>query len=128
MGQQIIEIMLTIFMVLGIGKISENFEPKQYYAILETGKIMQIEISRFNKYACPKKCKISHFHRVYVCKDEYVNHPDLIQMIVDEKNKFIPISIGNKKIIDFVEFIPEKSKRKKIKTKPIKISEKLPWF
>ena len=128
MGQQITEIILTVLMVMGIGRISETIQPKQYYAILETGKIMQIEVSRFNRYACPKKCSIAHFHRVHVCRDEHLDHPELIQMMVQDKKQLIPISIGNSKIIDFVEFLPEKSKRKTKTTMPIQLGKQLPWL
>ena len=128
MGQQLTELLLTVLMVMGIGRISETIQPKQYYAILETGKIMQIEVSRFNRYACPKKCSIAHFHRVHVCRDEHLDHPELIQMMIQDKKQLIPISIGNSKIIDFVEIFPEKSKRKKKTTMPIQLGKQLPWL
>ena len=128
MGQQLTEIIITILMVMGIGRISESIQPKQYYAILETGKIMQIEVGLFNRYACPKKCGIAHFHRVHVCRDEHLDHPELIQMMIQDKKKLIPISIGNSKIIDLVEILPEKSKRKKKAAIPIQMGKQLPWL
>ena len=128
MGQQLTEIIITVLMVMGIGRISESIQPKQYYAILETGKIMQIEVGLFNRYACPKKCSIVHFHRVHVCRGEHLDHPELIQMMIQDKKQLIPISIGNSKIIDFVEILPEKSKRKKKTTMPIQLGKQLPWL
>ena len=93
MGQQITELFITVLMVMGLGKVSETIQPKQYYAILESGKIMQIEVSRFNNYACPKKCRIPHFHRVHVCRDQHLNHPELIQLMVQDQKKLLPLSI-----------------------------------
>ena len=89
---------------------------------------MQIEVGLFNRYACPKKCSIAHFHRVHVSKSEHLDHPELIQMMIQDKKKLIPISIGNSKIIDFVEILPEKSKRKKKTTIPIQLGKQLPWL
>ena len=128
MGQQITELLLTVLLVMGIGKASDALKPKQYYAILDSGKIMQVEVSRFNRYACPKKCSIPHFHRVHICRDEHLNHSGLIQMMVQDQNQLLPISIENQKIIDFIEIGTEKSKKEKGQRMPIQLGKTLPWL
>jgi hypothetical protein len=128
MGQQITELLLSILMAMGIGKFSETMQPKQYYAILETGRIMQVEVSRFNNYACPKNCSILHFHRVHVCKDQHLNHPELIQMMVHDEKQMHPISIGNHKIVDFFEITKNNKKSKKGSKVPIQLGNQLPWL
>ena len=128
MGQQITELILTVLMVMGIGKFSENIKPKQYYAILESGKIMQVEVSKFNRYACPKNCSIPHFHRVHICRDQHLNHPELIQMMVQDKKQLLPISIENHKIIDFYEKNTDENKYKKPGRPPMKIGNQFPWL
>tara|TARA_Y100000588_G_C13777204_1_gene720739 strand:+ start:23 stop:409 length:387 start_codon:yes stop_codon:yes gene_type:complete len=128
MGQQITELILTVLMVMGIGKISETIQPKQYYAVLESGKIMQVEVSRFNRYACPKNCSIGHFHRVHVSKDHQLNHPESIQMMVEDEKKLLPLSIENHKIVDFFEIKTEKNKKKKGPRMPIQFGKQFPWL
>jgi len=128
MGQQITELLMTVLLVMGIGKASEAMKAKQYYAILDSGKIMQVEVSRFNRYACPKKCNISHFHRVHIHKDKELNHPESIQMMVHNQNGFNPISIENQKIVDFIEIGTEKSKNKKGQRMPIQLGKQFPWL
>ena len=128
MGQQITELLLTVLLVMGIGKASDALKPKQYYAILDSGKIMQVEVSRFNRYACPKKCSIPHFHRVHICRAEGLNQSGLIQMMVQDQKQLLPISIENQKIIDFIEIGTEKSKKKKGQRMPIQLGKTLPWL
>ena len=128
MGQQITELLLTVLLVMGIGKASDALKPKQYYAIFDSGKIMQVEVSRFNRYACPKKCSISHFHRVHICRAEGLNHSELIEMMVQDQKQLLPISIENQKIIDFIEIGTEKSKKKKGQRMPIQLGKTLPWL
>ena len=113
---------------MGIGRVYETIQPKQYYAILETGKIMQVEVSKFNKYACPKHCSIKHFHRVYIYTDKYLNNSELIQMMVKDEEQIIPISIENYKIIDLIENDPEKSKTRKGPGVPIQLGKQFPWL
>lgn len=127
MGQQITELIITVLMFMGVGKISETIQPKQYYAILETGKIMQVEVSKFNRYACPKNCSIAHFHRVHICKDQHLNHPELIQMMVQDKKQLMPISIGNNAIVDFFEIDTKDKDRKKGSKIPFKLGNQFPW-
>ena len=113
MGHQITELFITVFLFLGLSKASENIKPKQYYAILDSGKIVQVEVSRFNKYACPKKCSISHFHRVHTHNQISDGNNEIIKMMIEDKNEFLPISIGNEKIVDLIEIGPKKNKGKK---------------
>ena len=127
MGQQITELIITVLMFMGVGKISETIQPKQYYAILESGKIMQVEVSRFNRYACPKNCSISHFHRVHICKNQHLNHPDLIQMMVQDRKELMPISIENYTIVDFFEINTNEKASKKGSKIPFKLGMQLPW-
>ena len=128
MGQQITELMITVLMVLGIGRFSETIKPKQYYAILESGKIMQVEVSRFNRYACPKNCSIAHFHRVQVCRDQHLNHPELIQLMVQDYKPLLPISIENNKIVDFIEINSDEKRRKKGTRMPVQLGKPFPWL
>jgi len=128
MGQQITELIITALMVMGIGNISEKIQPKQYYAVFESGKIMQVEVSLFNKYACPKRCSIAHFHRVHVCRDQYLNHPELIQMMVQDKKQLLPISIENNKIVDFFEIDTKDVKNKNGSRMPIPLGKQFPWL
>ncbi|MAJ44264.1 MAG: hypothetical protein CMF96_05910 [Candidatus Marinimicrobia bacterium] len=128
MGHQITELLLTVLIVMGIGKASEAVKPKQYYAILDSNKIMQVEISRFNRYACPKRCSIPHFHRVHICKEQDVNESELIKMLVQNKKELKPISIENQKIVDFIEIETEKKKKKKGRRMPIQLGKQLPWL
>ena len=128
MGHQITELLLTVLIVMGIGKASEAVKPKQYYAILDSNKIMQVEISRFNRYACPKRCSIPHFHRVHIWKEQKVNESELIKMLVQNKKELKPISIENQKIVDFIEIETEKKKKKKGRRMPIQLGKQLPWL
>ena len=49
-------------------------------------------------------------------------------MMIEDKNEFLPISIGNEKIVDLIEIGPKKNEDKKKKTMPIKFGNQIPWL
>ena len=55
------ELIMTLLMVLGIGKYSEIKSPKYYELVTEDGKTHQIKLGD-KHYACPLHCKAEHFH------------------------------------------------------------------
>ena len=64
------ELVMTLLIVLGIGKYSESKAPSYYEIITEGGKSYNVQIDKEQKYACPLHCGADHYHRALVLDEE----------------------------------------------------------
>jgi hypothetical protein len=60
------ELIMTLLIVLGVGKYSESKAPKYYEIITEQGKSYNIQIDKEQKYACPLHCGADHYHKTLI--------------------------------------------------------------
>tara|TARA_B100000959_G_C14833729_1_gene563007 strand:- start:380 stop:739 length:360 start_codon:yes stop_codon:yes gene_type:complete len=64
------DLIITIILALGIGKISDINSPKHYDLITSEGKTVNILIEKHAKYACPLHCASDHYHRTIKSEDD----------------------------------------------------------
>ena len=57
------DIIITIIIALGIGKISDINAPKHYDLITSEGKTVNVLIEKNARYACPLHCGSDHYHK-----------------------------------------------------------------
>jgi len=66
----ITELLLTVLISLGIGKISEHQSPRYYDIETIDGSMYSIKIEKRTKYACPVHCRTDHYHNVIIEEDK----------------------------------------------------------
>ena len=105
------ELIMTLLITFGVGKISELQSPKYYDLITEDGKIHNIMIHKKFAYACPVHCGSDHYHRTLIVdskvQNDYIFY-SLHGLGTDE------LSINSYSVID-IEKIDKKRKPQKIK-------------
>ena len=126
MGHTISELFLTILLALGIGKVSESMQSRQYYATLESGKIIQIEIVRLNRYACPEYCSIPHFHRVHVCSKSESKSESIFQLTETFENAG-QYHFMNEPVVALLEVSDDGKRKKSAPRIPVDFGQNLPW-
>ena len=126
MGHTISELLIAILFALGIGKVSDKMQAQQYYATLESGKIIQIEIDRFNRYACPKYCSVPHFHRVHICTDKESKTENVFQL-TSIKGQTDQFHIMDEPIIALLEVSAGKKERNSKPRMPVDFGQNFPW-
>ena len=70
------DLIITLILALGIGKISDIHSAKNYDLITSEGKTMNISIEKNAKYACPIHCGSDHYHKA-VMSDHKINESDI---------------------------------------------------
>jgi hypothetical protein len=56
------ELLITLLITFGIGKISEYQSPRYYDLETIDGNVYNIKVEKKSKYACPLHCKADHYH------------------------------------------------------------------
>ena len=64
------ELLITVLIAFGIGKISEHQSPRYYDLETIDGNVYSIIVERKSKYACPLYCKADHYHNVIIVEDK----------------------------------------------------------
>jgi len=64
------ELLMTLLIVVGIGKYSEAKAPKYYEMITEDGKTHSIQIDKAQIDVCPLHCGANHYHRALLIDKE----------------------------------------------------------
>ena len=127
MGQTITELIITALLAFGFEKVSETLKSRQYYATLESGKIVQIEIVRLNRYACTQYCSIPHFHKVNICGNEHSKSETIFALTSNNNVKSNKLHFMNEPVIALFEASDNRKRKKSPPMMPINLGQNLPW-
>ena len=103
------EMLLTILVVFGIGKISEHQSPKYYELETINGNLYAVKVEKKTTYACPLHCKAEHYHNVIV-SEKKVESDDYFYSLLGLGSE--QMYINSYEVVDFVEVDLNKDKKK----------------
>ena len=107
------ELLMTLLIVIGVGKYSESKAPKYYEIITEDGRTHNIQVDKAQKHICPLHCDATHYHRALLIDEEIEMFVDFYNIEgLENKNSFL----NSYAIIDFEEIkMGKKTKHQELK-------------
>ena len=108
------ELLITVLIAFGIGKISEHQSPRYYDLETIDGNVYNIKVEKKSKYACPSYCKADHYHHVIIVEDKMNLTSDFYNLFgFDSDNVYInSYEVANLEEVN----IHDDKKRSKLKT------------
>jgi len=103
------EMLLTILIAFGIGKISEYQSPKYYDLETVNGNVYSVKVEKKSAYACPLHCKAEHYHNVIISEDS-IESDDYFYSLLGLGSE--QMYINSHEVIDLVEVNINKDKKK----------------
>ena len=103
------EMLITILIAFGVGKISEYQSPKYYELETINGSVYSVKIEKKSSYACPLYCKADHYHNVMILEDTSDSDNDFYSLLGLGGDEMY---INSHEIVDFVEVDLNKNKKR----------------
>jgi len=118
----IMEMIMTIIITIGIGKFSEYQSPKYYELETVDGSVYSVKVEKNHKYACPLYCKADHYHNVILTdKDiDYTNGSYVLMGLGSED-----MYINSYEVAEYEQISLNKGK-KRTELKPLNVQTYLP--
>ena len=103
------DLIITLILALGIGKISDIHSPKNYDLITSEGKTVNISIEKNARYACPLHCASDHYHKTIKSEDDIKDEQVFYTLYgFGESNTYL----NSYEIIDLAESVNKKKPQK----------------
>ena len=103
------DIIITIIIALGIGKISDINAPKHYDLITSEGKTVNVLIEKNARYACPLHCGSDHYHKTIKSEGD-VNGKDIFYTLYGFGSK--NIHLNSYEVVDLYKVETNKKPQK----------------
>ena len=103
------ELLITILIAFGVGKISEHQSPKYYDLETIDGNVYNIKVEKKSRYACPLHCKADHYHHVIIVEDQMNLTTDFYNLFGFGSDN---IYINSYEVVDLEEVKTNKDKKR----------------